>query len=120
MAKHLHELVYTVTTIETLVHQFIDRELLGDADNHQVFRRRESGAKLQDTLDKMRDNPLKPAVKASLLSGGIASLLYLFAILVRLFPLAPFTCILRFDHKRTTSTSGRRMFTIYTYTYMYI
>mmetsp|Transcript_6077 Transcript_6077/g.17062 ORF Transcript_6077/g.17062 Transcript_6077/m.17062 type:complete len:809 (-) Transcript_6077:618-3044(-) len=31
----------------------------------------------------MQDAPLKPAVKASLLSGGIASLLYLFAILLR-------------------------------------
>jgi hypothetical protein len=83
VAKHLHELVYTVSTIETLVHQFIDRELLDDAASHPAFRRRESGAKLQDTLERMRDAPPKPAVKASLLSGGIASLLYLFAILLR-------------------------------------
>lgn len=128
MAKHLHELVYTICTIESLVHQFIDRELLGEGPNMPAYRRRESGAKLQararlphtrqgfsiacarararaaptrhrslgpaptslarlspaqDTLETMQSAPLKPAVKASLLSGGIASLLYLFSILLR-------------------------------------
>lgn len=83
-ARHLHELVYTICTIETLVHQFIDQQLLSAEASPPNFRRRESGAKLQDTLEHMRDATiLKPAVKASLLSGGIASLLYLFSILLR-------------------------------------
>ena len=39
----LHNLVYTVSTIETMIHQFIDRELLQETPS----RRREAGARLQ-------------------------------------------------------------------------
>lgn len=79
-AQSVHSLMWIVGNAETALHQFIDRELL-----HEPYaRRRESGARLQDAIEAARGS-LKPTVKASLLAGGIASLLHLFAhLLVKL------------------------------------
>ena len=80
-APDVHKLMWTIGNVETALHQFIDRELL-----HEPYaRRRENGgARLQDAIEAARGS-LKPTVKASLLAGGIASLLHLFAhTLVRL------------------------------------
>ena len=77
-AKDVHTLLYLVGNVETALHQFVDRELLGP---EQWNRRREHGARLQDALG--RATSAKSTVKASLLAGGIASLLHLFALTLR-------------------------------------
>ena len=77
-ASDVHTLLYLVGNVETALHQFVDRELLGPEFS---IRRREQGARLQDALD--RAVSLKATVKASLLAGGIASLLHLFALTLR-------------------------------------
>ena len=75
-APDVHGMVYTLTSLEVALHQFIERELLHEAPGTR--RRSDSGQRLQDALERT-SRALKPAAKASLLAGGIASLLYLFA-----------------------------------------
>ena len=77
-ARDVHTVLYLVGNVETALHQFVDRELLG---TEPWVRRREQGARLQDALG--RAGSLKSTVKASLLAGGIASLLHLFALTLR-------------------------------------
>jgi hypothetical protein len=77
-ARDVHTLLYLVGNVEVALHQFVDRELL---DREPWVRRREQGARLQDALERSRTT--KATVKASLLAGGIASLLHLFALTLR-------------------------------------
>jgi hypothetical protein len=77
-AQDVHTLLYLIGNVETALHQFVDRELLG---TEPWQKRREHGARLQDALTKAVS--LKSTVKASLLAGGIASLLHLFALTMR-------------------------------------
>ena len=74
-AKNVHDLIVTVGTIETALHQFVDRELLEEMPG----KKREAGGRLQDAVERAHGS-LKPTVKASLLAGGIASVLHLFAL----------------------------------------
>ena len=74
-APDVHGMVYTLTSLEVALHQFIERELLHEAPGTR--RRSDSGQRLQDALERT-SRALKPAAKASLLAGGIASLLHLF------------------------------------------
>ena len=79
-ARDVHTLCYVVSNVEIALHHFVDRELLQEA----WVRRREQGARLQDALERVTSsNLLKSTVKASLLAGGIASLLHLFAMTLR-------------------------------------
>ena len=78
-SRDVHTLLYLVGNVETALHLFVDRELLGEREG--FGRRREQGGKLQDALG--RATRLKSTVKASLLAGGIASLLHLFALTLR-------------------------------------
>lgn len=79
-AKTVHELIYTVGGVEAVLHQFIDRELLQEAPGRG--KTRETGARLQDALERANGS-IKPTIKASLLAGGIASLLHLFSLTLR-------------------------------------
>ena len=74
-AKNVHDLIMTVGTIETALHQFVDRELLEEMPG----KKREAGGRLQDAVERAHGS-LKPTVKASLLAGGIASVLHLFSL----------------------------------------
>ena len=81
-ARDLHTLFYVVSNVETQLHHFIERELLqvraGDP------RSREHGARLQDALERAASSStVKSTVKASLLAGGIASLLHLLTVALR-------------------------------------
>ena len=78
-AEDVHTLLYTVGNVEVALHQFVDRELVGAESLH---RRREQGATLQDAIGNVGSH-LKSAVQGSLLAGGIASLLHLFALCLR-------------------------------------
>jgi acetyl esterase/lipase/uncharacterized membrane protein YgcG len=77
-AEDVHTLLYTVGNVEVALHQFVDRELVGAESLH---RRREQGATLQDALGKATN--LRSTLQGSLLAGGIASLLHLFALCLR-------------------------------------
>ena len=79
-AKTVHELIYTFGGVEAVLHQFIDRELLQEAPGRG--KTRETGARLQDALERANGS-IKPTIKASLLAGGIASLLHLFSLTLR-------------------------------------
>ena len=77
-AADVHTLFYVLGNLETALHHFVDRELLQD---QTLMRRREQGAKLEDALARAADRGvLKSSVRASLLAGGIASILHLFAL----------------------------------------
>ena len=81
-ARDVHTLFYVVSNVETALHHFIERELLqvrtGDP------RSREHGGRLQDALERATlSTTVKPTVKASLLAGGIASLLHLITVTLR-------------------------------------
>ena len=69
-ADEVHRLAYTAAAIETAVHQFVATELLPVSGAH--------GRRL-DIAVIGAHGACKPSVKASLLAGGIASLLHLFA-----------------------------------------
>lgn len=77
-AQNVHTIFYVVCNVETVLHHFIDRELLQVRNGDP--RSREHGARLQDAIERATSSStVKPTVKASLLAGGIASLLHLFA-----------------------------------------
>ena len=77
-SQDVHALLYLVSNVETTLHQFVDRELLQEP----WVRRREQGGRLQDALSRATVG-LKSTVQQSLLAGGIASLLHLFALTLR-------------------------------------
>ena len=78
-AEDVHTLLFLVGNVEVALHQFVDRELVGAESLH---RRREQGATHQDAIGNVGSH-LKSAVQGSLLAGGIASLLHLFALCLR-------------------------------------
>ena len=68
-APDVHGMVYTLTSLEVALHQFIERELLHEAPGTR--RRSDSGQRLQDALERT-SRALKPA---GLLSAFLAVLL---------------------------------------------